>query len=412
MFLLRFIAGRATRRGACLLWAAALCAWPAAHAQPAPTVSFVIDLRAEIAAGRFDPARDGVGVRGALPPLAWSRTLPAAPRGDGRYELEVTFVPSPRLAQPIAYKFKIERAANPDAGWEPGRNHALLLQGRPLLVERAFGDAPPAPALQRTGTIERHPGFASRHVQARDVQVWLPPGYAGAGAAHYPVLYLHDGQNVFDDEAAGAEWQVDETAQRLVGAGQVAPMIVVAVSSTATRLLDYTAVPVRRDGVPVGGGAAAYARFLVDELKPFIDRRYRTRREAAHTAVGGSSVGALLSIWLLLHHGPTFGAALVVSPAVWWGGGHILHELSQRALPPNRPRVWLDIGLLEGDEALRGARQLRDALLARGWLTTAPAGAARPTLAYVEDANGTHDEASWAGRVEPMLRFLYPTDVK
>ena len=375
----------------------------------ATTVPVEIDLRTEIAAGRFDPSRDGVGVRGSHPPLSWQRTLPARPLGDGRFALEIVFERAPFGNQPVAYKFRIERPGQgPDEGWEAGPNHALRLDPG-ARIARAFGAAPVPVAWPRTGLIERLGRIPSAHVAPRHVQVWLPPGYAADTARRYPVLYLHDGQNVFDGESAGAEWGVDETAQRLAEQGEIEPPIIVAVDSVATRMADYTptamTLPPQRSGTgraeTAGGGAAAYGRFLAEELKPLVDARYRTRSDRQGTAVGGSSLGGLVSLWLALHRSDTFGAALVVSPSVWWDDRFALRDVRTLAtLPSPRPRLWLDMGAKEGAEALPAARDLRQALAARGWDGT--------TLAFTEDAEGSHDEASWAARVEGMLRFLYP----
>jgi predicted alpha/beta superfamily hydrolase len=380
-----------------------------AAAQAAVTVPVEIDMRAEIAAKRFDPAHDGVGMRGSHPPLSWQQTLPARPAADGRYVMEVRFENLPHGAQPVQYKFRIERSGQgPDEGWEQGRNHQLVLDGPAPRVARAFNAPPAFVPLRRTGTIERLGTVPSAHVLAREVQVWLPPAYGRDTTRRYPVLYLHDGQNVFDSAAAGAEWQVDETAQRLAEAGLIDPPIVVAVDSGRDRTAEYTPTAMtlgpERTGLPqartVGGGAPAYARFLAEELKPLIDRRYRTRPEAASTAVGGSSLGGLVSLWIALHRADTFGAALVVSPSVWWDDGFALRDVrGLQTLPDPRPRLWLDMGALEGDEALPAARQLQQALMARGWDAT--------TLRFTEDPAGSHDEASWAARVEGMLRFLY-----
>ena len=385
---------------------AGVLAYPTVRA--ATTVPVEIDLRAEIAAGRFDPSRDGVGVRGSHPPLSWQRTLPARPLGDGRYGLEIAFERTPFGNQPVAYKFRVERPGQgPDEGWEAGSNHALRLDPS-ARIARAFGAAPVPVAWPRTGLIERLGRIPSAHVAPRHVQVWLPPGYAADTTRRHPVLYLHDGQNVFDGESAGAEWMVDETAQRLVEQGQIEAPIIVAVDSVATRISDYTptamTLPAQRTGTGraerVGGGAVAYARFLAEELKPMIDARYRTRADRASTAVGGSSLGGLVSLWLALHRGDTFGAALVVSPSVWWDDRFALRDLRSLASPPApRPRLWLDMGAKEGAEALPAARDLQQALMARGWDAT--------TLAFTEDAQGSHDELSWAARVEGMLLFLY-----
>ena len=379
---------------------------PAARA--AIVLQVEIDLRAEIAAGRLDPLRDSVGMRGSHAPLSWQRSLVARPLGQGRYALEVRFERPPFGNQPVQYKFRIERAGQgPDEGWEPGRNHSVRLEEGTRLA-RAFGAQPQPVAWSRTGEIERLGRIPSAHVAPRHVQVWLPPGYAADTTRRHPVLYLHDGQNVFDGESAGAEWMVDETAQRLAEQGEIDAPIIVAVDSVATRVADYTptamTVPAQRSGTgraeTMGGAAAAYGRFLAEELKPMIDARYRTRSDRASTAVGGSSLGGLVSLWLALHRGETFGAALVVSPSVWWDDRFALRDVRTLAtLPAPRPRLWLDMGAGEGAEALPAARHLQQALMDRGWDAT--------TLKFTEDAQGSHDEPSWAARVEGMLRFLY-----
>lgn len=392
-----------TSRALLLVLGAAL-ALPAGAFAAYP-VTFVLDLRAEIAAGRFDPTKDGAGVRGGTVPLSWDQTLPATDAdGDGLYEVAVTFPRAPFGGQAVAYKFKPEIPANPGAGWEEGRNRQLVLRPPAVTVRRAF-NAPPEPvALSRVGTIRVHKAFASQLVAPRDVQVYLPPGYEREKGRRYPVLYLHDGQNVFDGAEAGMEWQVDETAQALLEAHRLAPVIVVAVSNSDERTADYTPTAIERkrpDGTAVqaGGKAGLYGRFLIEELKPFIDRTYRTRKDAANTAVGGASLGGLVSLWLAIEHPDVFGAALAVSPSAWWDGELLARKVA--ALPKKLPlKVWVDIGSLEDADDIAAVRRLRDALEAKGWKPGAD-------LAYVEQEGGQHDEISWASRVEGMLVFLY-----
>ncbi len=402
-------ADTAASRRATLGWLAALlvgqrpaAADSAGGAAASARAEFLIDMRQEIAAGRFDPRLHRVGVRGAAPPLSWQRSLLADAAGEpGWFVLRLQFDQPP--AQPLAYKFKIDRPGDPDGGWESGPNRSLRVprQGNIASVERAFDSQTDPPPPERSGRIERIAPRPSRFVSPREVQVWLPPAYAAHGGQRWPVLYLHDGQNVFDSLAAGAEWQVDEVAQRLALAGAIVPPIVVAVASDSDHRIDeYTPyTQTRGSGTPAGGGQAAdYARYLVEELKPFVDRHWRTRPDRAQTAVGGSSLGGLLSMWLLLEHAGTFGAGLVVSPSVWWGGGAIVEQARLARLPPGAvpPRVWLCVGGREGQAMVEGVRLLRQTLLQRGW---APGG--------LEQAGAGHDEASWAARVEPMLRFLY-----
>jgi predicted alpha/beta superfamily hydrolase len=271
-------------------------------------------------------------------------------------------------------------------------------------------NAPPDPvAKSRLGTIHTHAAFPSRLVKPRDVKVYLPPGYEREISRRYPVLYLQDGQNVFEPGAVGMEWRVDETADALIQTGRIEPFIVVAVANTNARRDEYTPtkVELRRPdgGISKGGGKAnLYGRFLIEELKPFIDCTYRTRGEAASTALGGSSLGGLVSMWLALQHSEVFGSVLAVSPTVWWDNSVILTKIA--ALPRPAPvRFWVDIGTLEGENAVSGARRLRDALVEKGW---------KPgeDLEYVEQEGGRHDEISWGSRVEGMLSFLYGTPIR
>lgn len=258
----------------------------------------------------------------------------------------------------------------------------------------------------RVGTIHNHPAFPARLVKPRDVQVYLPPGYELERSRRYPVLYLQDGQNVFETGDMGVGWLVNETADALIEADRIEPLIVVAVANTDARRDEYTPTAIEwkvADGpISKGGGKAnLYGRFLIEELKPFIDRTYRTRPDAASTALGGASLGGLVSVWLALQHPGVFGSVLAVSPTVWWDNSVILTKIA--ALPRTAPvRFWVDIGTLEGANAVSGARRLRDALVAKGWKPGTD-------LEYFEQEGGQHDENSWGSRVEAMFDFLYGT---
>lgn len=378
-----------------------------ARAQPF-AVTFVIDLRPEIAAGRFHPETDKAGVRSGVAPLSWGETLLAVdPDGDGLYEAKATYARAPFGGQAVTYKYKIDRPDRPNEGWEDGHNRQHFLSEAPQqTVSRVF-NAPPDPfKISRAGTIRRHPAFASKHLAPRDVQVYLPPGYDREPRRRYPVLYLHDGQNLFDAGEQGMEWQADETAEALISSGRIEPVILVAVHNTEARTDEYTPRQVERklaDGTvrTAGGKAPLYARFLTEELKPFIDRTYRTRRGAADTAVGGASFGGLVSLWLALEQPKTFGAALAVSPAAIWDDDALVHQVEALRAKP-KLRVWVDLGTAEGDDYVASVHRLRDALQKKGWKSGAD-------FSYVEQEGGGHDEISWASRFEGMLVFLYGT---
>jgi predicted alpha/beta superfamily hydrolase len=254
-----------------------------------------------------------------------------------------------------------------------------------------------------TGRVERHPEFRSEALGGtRPVWVYLPPRYEIDPGRRYPVLYLHDGQNVFDGATAfiaGEEWEVDEAAERLVTAQEIEPLIVVAVDNGGERrIAEYT--PTWPTGAPAGGGADVYGRMLIEELKPWIDRTYRTRPGRESTAIGGSSLGGLVSLYLGLVHPEVFSGIAALSPSVWWDDEWILRFVGELRARPEI-RVWVDVGTREGDKAVPRTRRLRDALVAKGWRDGVD-------LGYVEAAGARHEERAWAARMPDVLRFLFP----
>jgi predicted alpha/beta superfamily hydrolase len=258
-----------------------------------------------------------------------------------------------------------------------------------------------------TGNIEQHPAFASRLLRnERDVLVYLPRGYRRSTRRRYPVLYLHDGQNVFDAATAfnGVEWNVDESAQRLTNRRLMEPIIIVAVANRGEeRIHEYA--PTR--GVIDSSGKRKkrsrgllrnYGRFLIEELKPFIDRQYRTRPEGEFTGLGGSSLGGLATLALGLWFPEIFQRLAVMSPSIWWDDCviyRLVDELEEK--PPLK--IWLDTGTNE--PGWERARVLRDKLVERGWRVY-------DDLQYVEVEGADHSEGAWAFRFEAVLRFLFP----
>jgi predicted alpha/beta superfamily hydrolase len=253
-----------------------------------------------------------------------------------------------------------------------------------------------------TGDIRIHNGFHSSFLaHDRTIIVYLPPGYDPSAPRRYPVLYLHDGQNVFDRATSiGEEWRVDETAQALITTHEIEPLIVVGIYNTGEhRVAEYTPTPSSTAGGR-GGQAALYGRLLVEELKPLIDREYNTLPSAASTGMGGSSLGGLLTLHLGLTYPTVFTRLAALSPSVWWDDREILREIE--ALTGKPPlRIWLDAGTGEGEQVVADARRLRDALISKGWVLG-------QDLAYYEAKGGRHNEESWASRVGLFLRFLYP----
>lgn len=252
-----------------------------------------------------------------------------------------------------------------------------------------------------TGTFRAHQGLRSRFLASEhDLIVYLPPGYDEDRERRYPVLYMQDGQNLFDEATSfSGEWHLDEAAEAMITAGQVAPLIIVGIyNAGAYRIDEYT--PTRDSAKKAGGKADQYGRMLVEELKPFIDGEYRTLPEARDTGIGGSSLGGLVSLYLALKYSGIFWNVAVVSPSVWWDNRFIVRRV--RALGAALPlRIWLSAGTAEGDGTLAGARRVRDALIAKGWKQG-------EKLHYGEIDGAGHTESAWADLSAAMLAFLYP----
>jgi predicted alpha/beta superfamily hydrolase len=258
-----------------------------------------------------------------------------------------------------------------------------------------------------TGNIHAHAAFPSKILgNKRDVLVYLPPGYRRSRTRRYPVLYLHDGQNVFDAATSfgGVEWGADETAQRLVLEKLIEPVIIVAVANTGgDRIHEYTPTRGRlEDGKRkrAKGLLRQYGRFLINELKPFIDARYRTLTEARYTGLGGSSLGGLATICLGLWFPKVFSRLAVMSPSIWWDECvlyKMIEEIDEEARP--QLKIWLDTGTHE--EGWERARVLREGLVEKGWRL-------HDDLHYFEHEGAGHTEGAWAHRFDAVLRFLYP----
>ena len=244
----------------------------------------------------------------------------------------------------------------------------------------------------------------------RDVDVYLPDSYRGSTRT-YPVVYVQDGQNLADPEKAFAgTWQIEHALDELAGR-DLEPIVVGIHHTGRRRLLEYSPYPDRRHG---GGDADLYLAFLVDTLKPRIDRFFRTRRERDTTAILGSSMGGLLSLYGFFRYPSVFGRAGVMSPSIWYGQAAILDFIREAQVPTGR--LYVDVGTAEGAGTLRDARRLGRLLVRKGF-TRERRGPGRraspsrraadlPLLRYVEDHGGRHSEADWARRLGPALEFL------
>lgn len=252
------------------------------------------------------------------------------------------------------------------------------------------------------GQLRKHEQISSRYLRnARDLVVYLPPGYDEQPDRRYPVLYLHDGQNLFDGRTSyvpGMDWQVGPAADASIFSGRAEPVIIVGIYNTGkSRISEYTPTRVPKLG---GGRADRYGKFLRNELMPFIESTYRTDPGPERTGIGGSSLGGLVSLYLGLRMPDAFGKIAALSPSVWWNH-RVIVRFAQASAPEPRPRIWLDIGTREGPRIVDDVEMLRDALVQKGWRLG-------ENLHYQRVEGAEHNEAAWAQRVRPFLEFLFP----
>ncbi len=247
--------------------------------------------------------------------------------------------------------------------------------------------------------------------RTRKIAVWLPPGY-DENQDRYPVLYLQDGQNLFDRKTAafGVEWQVDETAKQLIDQRKIRPVIIVGIWNTPNRIDEYT--PTRNQWHGHSGDADGYLRYVVETLKPFIDRHYRTKPERDSTGIGGSSLGGLVAIYACQRYPGVFSRCAALSPSLHWDDENLLRSFeanANNASGMEDVRFWIDMGTHEGgSEEARQSNIERTRRLAKAFGKSQAN--AEKNIRHVEVPDGRHNEASWASRFGDVLEFLFPPE--
>jgi predicted alpha/beta superfamily hydrolase len=412
---------------------------------PAQPAAARLVAAASLETGFVLVVRDESGLVTASSPLylasnhnGWNPGDPAqklAGRSDGRWQI---VLPKPTNPEPLQFKFTrgswdwcevsadLADIANRTL---PKVDANALKPGEPAVIEFTipkFADQRPGAATGRavddptremhvTGTVRRLEvvgGGSAARGRRRDLLVWLPPGYDAPENAQrrYPVLYMQDGQNIFEQlPGVPGEWKADETATRLIGEGKVEPLIIVGIPNAGrSRAGEYSPVPLVSGMVADADG---YVAFLLSEVLPRTRRAFRVKDGPENTGVGGSSLGGLLSLYAATKHPEVFGKVLSESPTlVLPGRGLALWRGQFEPVRSWPSRVFIGMGgreegpdpsKVEANSAhVQAAREL-DALL--GERGVAPE--AR-RLVVVDDA--AHTEQAWAARLGGALEFLFP----
>ncbi|HEX7422512.1 MAG TPA: alpha/beta hydrolase-fold protein [Terriglobales bacterium] len=255
-----------------------------------------------------------------------------------------------------------------------------------------------------TGSLWLHELDSRIFGNTRLVRVWLPPDYEGWGATRYPVLYLNDGQNLFDPATAfaGVHWQVGETAARLIAEQKIRPLIIVGIDNTKNRACEY--IPYKsKDPRVLNAKGKCYPDFLQREVMPLIEERYSVLKGPENTGLGGSSLGGLMALYTQLAAPGVFGRLLIESPSLFVANRKILGESRRFRSWPARTYLGMgtrEVGHAEKDERIVGDVRELEAILRA-------AGLDEQRLKVCIEDGASHSESAWAARFPEALEFLY-----
>lgn len=238
------------------------------------------------------------------------------------------------------------------------------------------------------GTVVYYRRFRSRYpILERDILVWLPPSYKKERGKYYPVLYMHDGQNILDPETsyAGQDWRVDETVTKLIKRDQIEEPIVVGIYNTHERLQEYS----------VSEKGDYYLKFIVEELKHFIDSNFRTLADREATAIMGSSMGGLCSLRMVWKYPHVFGKAGCLSSSFYYGEDAIF-DLIETTFEKKNVKIYFD----SGEDGKKDAQKMFCLFSKLGMLLG-------ENFDYYFDRGAGHNEWSWANRLERPLKYFF-----
>lgn len=246
---------------------------------------------------------------------------------------------------------------------------------------------------QVTGKVFYHKGFVINGLKPRDIFVWLPPKYDEQKERRFPVFYMHDGQNLIDPRTSNTfiDWQVDETADSLIRNGEVEPFIIVGMNNTEDRSAKYNNTPLGK----------LYEQLVVEKIKPFIDSHYRTLTDAKNTAVGGSSMGGLISMIFAWDYPSVFSKAACFSPAFKFQGFAYTKVIENDNSPKKNLTIYIDNGGVGLESVLQpGVDEMIKILKAKGYVEG-------KDFTVNIDKTAEHNEAAWAKRAWMPMKLFF-----
>lgn len=344
---------------------------------------------------------------GSMPPFPWEEAGPPLTRqADGTYSTTL------ELMTGLTHEFKVTRGTwstvECNADDTDIANRVITPKGDDVIevqvaAWRDKGAAIPG-RVTYTGDIREHKKIIDAATGSeRNLTVYLPPGYDDAAnqEVRYPVLYLQDGQNLFDESVSynGIEWKVDETAQRLISEGTIQPLIIVGIWNTPSRTAEY--VPQAMNAAGTQSLADAYADLVTGTIKPLIDARYRTQPDAANTAIGGGAMGALAAINVTQRHPEAFGKLALLTPQLRANGKSISDAIGDGSTFKDK-QIYLDTSPemgTAGNEPVADATNFAELLI--------KAGVDPNRLKVVTLNEPANNEPAWQARFDQVLLWLY-----
>lgn len=273
-----------------------------------------------------------------------------------------------------------------------------------VLAAHLFQQTQPERKASLTEDIHIHEAVESKILGvSRSIRVWLPPQYDSKKKGGYPVVYMLDGQNVFDGAISfipNQEWRADETGQAMVESGLIPPIVIVALDNGGLKRADeYLPTRAKLGNDEMGGQADTYADYLIKEVKPFVANKYNVTDSSEQTALVGSSFGGVAAFHIGTTHPSEFGLLGVMSPSFWWDNNRLIEQAKGWKTKPN-VRIWMDTGGAEGPMMVLTARTMRDVLVETKFVLG-------KDFVYYEEQRAEHNEVAWARRLPLCFQFFF-----